>query len=709
MFANATVGTPANIASLEQSDAVRYLTEILDFLLQPHSILPLIIFFLLLWRIKSTKNTTDGLESANEKSGGALSALESSPKDAIILFGSQTGTAETYAKRLGRILSQNFAFDTSVTSLEDFPFDQFPQVPAARSPSGHEVLVIFVLATYGDGEPPDSAVDFYNELQKHAESSGVALGGLSYTIFGLGNSSYEKFNHQAVEFDTFLSKAGAARLFDVGAGDDNHGTADEDFEGWKEGFIGAVSKLPHVQVQTSDLPPPSSWRVEEMTTAEDAVYLGERNPEQLTNNGLTVGPFTAQNPYYAPVGNVKQLFSPTCGRHCLHMEFDIGETNLSYETGDHLAIWPVNPEAEIERLIRILGLQSKRSTALRIESIEDSSNACHIPSPTTYETAARYYLDICGPVSRAALGAISYFAPTAEAKDYLSNLSNSKEQFQESVASQNLNLAALLDIASTGAPWVSLPFEVVLDQLQPLRPRHYSISSSSQVSPRTIHITAAIKTEQLVSGHTFRGLTSQYLMSAGDMLATGSSPNTHQLKLTRNKDSDVRIAIGTRKSNFRLPSNPSTPIIMIGPGTGVAPFRAFMAEKKAAWTSGTGIGKCVLFTGCRTHEEDYMYQEEWEACQAAMGDNFELHVAFSRAQSSKVYVQHLVREEGAALLNLIDHQNAHIYICGDVKMAQDVTATLIQSLAQHRSLSKEKARQFITDMKSNRRFQEDVW
>ncbi|KAH7147153.1 hypothetical protein B0J13DRAFT_595333 [Dactylonectria estremocensis] len=611
--------------------------------------------------------------------------------DAIIFFGPQTGTAETYAKRLARILSEKLGLDFTVYGLEHFSFGKFLQVPKFLSPRGNKILVIFVVATYGEGEPADNAADFYNSLKDYAESSDEgALADLQYAVFGLGNKTYERFNHQARDFDAFLAKCGAGRVSVVGAGDDSSATTDEDFEEWKDAFLGALRAFSHPQAPTVSDP-----------ALEPKVFLGERNEAQLTHYGIRFGPYNACNPLYAPIDSVRQLFAPSYGRHCLDLEFDTSGTDLRYETGDHLAVWPVNPNREVERLLRMVGVWDKQTAVVQIRSLQDFGHASEMPSPTTYENVVRYCVDICGPISRSTLGAIISFAPTEEAKESIGRLAEDKESFHHQVTQQRWNIAKLLDKASNGTPWSSLPVDILRDHLTPLRPRYYSILSSSTVSPYRIHITVAIQ-DEMAADLRFQGLNSQYLTAA-----TSSSAVTHQLCLPRCRHEDIRIAVSAQQSHFRLPKDASTPMIMIGPRTGVAPSRAFVAQRVQSAQNGERVGQCVLFTGCRRPDEDFICEEEWKESKELLEHWFHLHVAFSRVGPSKVYVQHLLKEQATKVLSLLENENAHLYICGDVKMAKDVAAVLVNMIAQHRSCPEDEVWQLFSPLKAKHRFQHD--
>jgi len=164
-----------------------------------------------------------------------------------------------------------------------------------------------------------------------------------------------------------------------------------------------------------------------------------------------------------------------------------------------------------------------------------------------------------------------------------------------------------------------------------------------------------------------------------------------------------------RHSNFKLPSDPSKPIIMVGPGSGVAPFRGFVQERAAQAKAGEKVGKTILFFGCRNQKEDFLYADEWEQYKKDLGENFEFITAFSRDGPKKVYVQHRLKERSKEINDLLEQQ-AYFYVCGDAaNMAREVNTVLGQILAENRGIPESKAEEIVKAMRSSNQYQEDVW
>lgn len=633
-------------------------------------------------------------------------------KSIIIVYGSQTGTAEEYARRLARNLYDDYSISAEVTDIEDLNASSLNEVATKNSRTGRRVLLCFILATYGDGEPTDSTASFYQDLaaiKTEDDEGDFSLRALHYIAFGLGNSTYEKFNFMIRSFDEHLQRLGATRLGARGEGDDGLGTLDEDFLAWKNETLVEVAS--HLRAKKSNNNFASPYNIVErpdLTIDSNGVFLRGRKAAQLKRDGRIVGPFNGKNTYLAPLSYSKQLFSPACERDCLHIEFDISRTNLTYETGDHLGVWPTNPDAEVQRMLIILGLSSKGDTVITISEKDGSGAQVFIAEPTTYSTILRYKLDICGKVSREICGALAEMAPNAEVKAHMIRLAADRNLFHSTVTSRCLNLAQFLETASNGLPWSSLPFSFLISCLPPLQPRYYSISSSGQASPRTIHITVAVKDEQLGEPNSsrFLGLTTNYLrvLTIASNINRETSPNRTIPPSLGIQNLPGMVVVHVRRSHFRLPTSFHTPIIMIGPGTGVAPFRAFMQDRLFAKNRTQKLGMSILFTGCRNRAEDYIYADEWEDLKTPLGNDFQIHTAFSREAAEKVYVQHRMMEVKEQLFDLIYNKKAWVYICGDAAhMAKDVNAALVDIVARGKGIATKDAVNYITNLKDSGR------
>ncbi|TGZ77379.1 hypothetical protein EX30DRAFT_360141 [Ascodesmis nigricans] len=666
-----------------------------------------------LWARKKDPLEAYGRPTALEKPGqtrNILEKMEQSGKNMVIFYGSQTGTAEDYASRLAKEGHARFGLKTMVADLEDYDYENFDAFPEDK-------IVAFVLATYGEGEPTDNAVEFYefmvvNEPMFSEDTSDEPLSKLKYVTFGLGNNTYEHYNAMVRRIDSALTKYGAKRVGPAGEGDDGAGTMEEDFMAWKEQMWGALQEELGLEEREAVYEPIFSvTERDDLSPEDDAVYLGEPNKNHL--GAASVGPYNSHNPYIAPIKLSQELFTVK-DRNCLHMEIDLSGSNLSYTTGDHLAVWPTNAGLEVTRLLRVLGLTGKRHTVVDVKPIEVTSKV-PFPNPTTYDAIVRYHLEICAPVSRQYVHSLAAFAPNETAKQKMVELGSDKDKFRRQITERFLNIAQVLEIVAPGETWSNVPFSIIAEGINKIQPRYYSISSSSKVDNKVPSITAVVESIEVPgSSHILKGVTTNYLLALKQKQHGDPNPDPHGLTYAisgpRNKYDGIHVPVHIRASNFRLPSDPARPIIMVGPGTGVAPFRGFVQERAELAAKGENVGRTLLFFGCRKRNEDFLYKNEWEEYAKKLGDSFSLITAFSREGPKKVYVQHRLAEHAKEVYELLTKQNAYFYVCGDAaNMAREVNNTLAKIYATEGGLSEEAADAKVKKLRNSNLYQEDVW
>ncbi|EXJ84070.1 NADPH-ferrihemoprotein reductase [Capronia epimyces CBS 606.96] len=704
-------------------DRGRFRTSFIDDLYTPTILVPLILLVVGLLSLaatgqlrlaKKTEEVEDLKRVDGFKSSGSnrniVEHMKTTGTKLVVFFGSQTGNAQGLASKLAKEGQSRFGLKTLVADVEDYDYENLVDFPS-------DSVAVFVLATYGEGEPTDNAVDFYEFLTDpntaFSSDRERPLKTLKYSMFGLGNSTYEHYNAVVRKVDQSLETHGARRLCATGEGDDGGDkTTEEDFLSWKESLWQSVASVMGLEEREAVYEPSFDVQEEGSTQAEAShVFLGEQNSLHL--RGEQRGPFGAHNPFLAPVTKSLEVFTVK-DRNCLHMEFDISDSTLAYQTGDHLAVWPMNADVEVERFLRVFDLWDRRHTVFSIKAAQQGRDP--FPTPTTYEAAARYYLEICGPVSRQVIDILAQFSPSPEVKAAMTKLGRDKDHFHQEVTGQCLNLAQLLETLSPSQPFSKVPFSALVEGLRRLQPRYYSISSSSLLQKGTISITAVVESRQVAGAPDTRpllkGVTTNYLLALKKQQEGEAQPHPHgktyALEGPRNKYTS-RVPVYVRPSNFKLPADSSLPVIMIGPGTGVAPFRAFVQERAEQARLGQDVGKTILFFGCRRKSEDFLYEKEWEEYKALLGDKFQLFTAFSREGSEKVYVQHRLAENADLVAELLQHK-AYFYVCGDAAhMARDVSDTLVRIIAEKRAIPPAKAEEVVKSMRNSGQYLEDVW
>lgn len=367
--------------------------------------------------------------------------------------------------------------------------------------------------------------------------------------------------------------------------------------GWEEGSGGDVAdfEIKELTSESGNLPD------------EKKIYLGELSQRALTG---TRGVFDAKNPYPAPLVGARELFLGG-DRNCVHAEFDIKDSGIRYQAGDHVGVWPLNPDAEVARILKALGLQDKHDQVIDIVSLDPALAKVPFPTPTTYDAIFRHYIDINAVASRQAVGGLARWAPEgSEARRIMERWGGSKDIYHSEVAEQCLKLSEVLMLANGEDPGANpfddsykvtawaIPFDRIISVIPRLQPRYYSISSSPKIHPNSIHVTAVVLkytpgsagNAAAKNGEKYvHGTATNYLLNLKMVMANekkrieAQGVTTHaddqrdhgnpvyKLEGPRNKfkreDGTLCVPIHVRRSNFRLPTSPKIPVVMIGPGT----------------------------------------------------------------------------------------------------------------------------------------------
>uniref|UniRef100_A0A8B9L4V7 NADPH--hemoprotein reductase n=2 Tax=Astyanax mexicanus TaxID=7994 RepID=A0A8B9L4V7_ASTMX len=439
------------------------------------------------------------------------------------------------------------------------------------------------------------------------------------------------------------------------------GNLEEDFVSWREQFWPAVCE--HFGV--------------EATGEESSIRQYE--------------PFDSKNPFLSPV-TVNRKLNKGGDRHLMHLELDITGSKIRYESGDHVAVYPTNDSNIVNKLGEVLGVDL--DTVISLNNLDEESNKKHpFPCPTTYRTALTHYLDVTSCPRTNVLYELAQYASDPKDQENMRKMASSspegKALYQTWVLDSSRNILAILE----DLPSLRPPIDHLCELLPRLQARYYSIASSSKVHPNSIHICAVVVEYQTKTGRTNKGVATNWLKN----------------KVPTDNGHKATVPMYIRKSQFRLPFKSSNPVIMIGPGTGIAPFMGFIQERAWLKQQGKEVGETVMYFGCRHKNEDFLYQEELEAFEKEEVLT-QLNVAFSRDQEKKVYVQHLLKNNKEEVWRQIHKDNAHIYICGDARnMARDVQTVFYEIAEELGGMTHTQAVDYIKKLMTKGRYSQDVW
>ncbi|OPX15992.1 sulfite reductase subunit alpha [Gordonia sp. i37] len=586
--------------------------------------------------------------SATAQPIGAVQAAAPTGIALQVVFGSQTGTAEYLAEQLVEQAGAQ-GFVPQFCGLDAL---ELGDLTAVRR-------LVVITSTYGEGDMPDNGELFWQAL---AAPDAPRLDGLFYGVLALGDSIYDGFCQAGKNIDARLAELGATRVID-------RVDCDVDYEEpAREWISGAITALATVDTDTSDSTAPDSSAYDSSAydssapaTQPSVPAAAETVAPAPATRPRTPAKWGRKNPYPATIVANTVLSGPGSDKEVRHLVISLGDSGITYEPGDGISIAPVNDAALVERVISRLG-------ATGDEPITDRKSTRTLRDALTrqYEiaTPSKYLVD--------------YIASRSQDPELLHLVSTGDKEALDAWL-WGKDVLDLLEVD----PSLTITPEELLAELRPLAHRVYSISSSPRAHQGTVHITMA--TVRYRSGERERGgVCSTFLAD-------------------RRHDGDTVDVFITPNKSFRLPADDAA-TIMIGPGTGIAPFRAFLHERQARGCS----GRNWLFFGDRHHATDYLYADEIDQFRAD-GVLTRVDLAFSRDQDRKVYVQDRMREQGAELFAWLE-SGAHLYVCGDAtRMARDVETTLTEIIAEHGSRSADQAGDYLDQLKKDKRYLRDVY
>lgn len=609
-----------------------------------------------------------------------IKKLKSSGRSLIVFYGSQTGTGEEFA---GRIAKEGIRYQLKgmVADPEEYDMEELIQL---KNIPNH--LAVFCLATYGEGDPTDNAMEFYEWLQ----NGEADLTGLNYCVFGLGNKTYEHYNEVGMYVDRRMEELGATRVYQLGLGDDD-ANIEDDFITWKDGLWPTVCEYFGIEASGEDVSV-RQYRVTEhdKENLPDRIYTGEI--ARIFSYINQKPPYDMKNPFLAPVRVNRELHKGG-GRSCMHIEFDLEGSKMRYDSGDHVAVWPRNRPELVNRIGELLEVDL--DTIFTLTNTDEESSKRHpFPCPTSYRTALTFYLDISGKPRTHVLKELAEYASDPKEAEKLRLMASTSAEGKQLYSKWiNEDCRSIIHVLED-LPSVKPKIDHLCELLPRLQCRYYSISSSAKLYPNRVHVTAVRVEYDTPTNRHVHGVATSWLAEKVPVEADGVAPSV--------------VPVFIRKSQFKLPTKPQTPIIMIGPGTGLAPFRGFIQERDLARQEGKPVGETILYFGCRKKAEDFIYEDE--LTKYVENGTLKMYLAFSRDQPEKIYVSHLLAQNAEELWKVIGESNGHVYICGDARsMAKDVQAIIMKVIMEKGNMNEKEAQAYFKKMESQKRYSADVW
>jgi sulfite reductase (NADPH) flavoprotein alpha-component len=553
-----------------------------------------------------------GFEAAQ---GGAAQAAVPAAKPRVpltILYASESGNTEALAGKAKKA-AQKHGLDAKVFDMADADLSLL-----AKSKN-----IVVYAATWGEGDPPSRAVDFYQALMSDAAPR---IDGVRFAVLALGDTAYVQFCAIGKAIDARLEELGGIRVAD---------RVDLDLDYAKQAADWTEKSLVKFAPQDA----PASGTVVHVDFGGAAVPTSDDDEPR----------YTAETPLEAEIATLINLNGTGSTRETWHAEFAFDDPAFTYQPGDAIGLIPENDPVLVDELLKAVGLASDAALLLKLQKSYDVT--------TLSRSAVENYAKLTG---------------RGDVKALLEG-----EAYPKFAADRQL-----VDLFETYPE--KLTAEQLVGLLRPLPGRLYSVASSLKAHPGEAHLlVGAVRWES--HGKVRKGVSSTFL---GERRKVGST---------------AKIYVKPNR-HYRLPADGHTPIIMIGAGTGVAPYRAFVEERVATGAK----GKSWLFFGERNFTNDFLYQLEWQDYLSS-GDLSRIDVAFSRDQPEKIYVQHRLWERRTDIAGWLD-DGAHLYVCGDEKgMAKDVDQTLVKILAEAAKGDEEAGRAKLKELAKAGRYQRDVY
>ncbi|KAL9598004.1 MAG: hypothetical protein Q9219_004760 [cf. Caloplaca sp. 3 TL-2023] len=664
---------------------------------------------------------------------------------AVVVYGSETGNALDYAGEAGRLL-QRLHFQTIVTQLDNFD-------PASL---GHFDVVVAIVSTTGQGDLPVNARSFWKKLLRK-KLPPTYLSDVEFTTFGLGDSSYPKSAAQSVQFrkggliDRYrfnwairkvhkrLLQLGAVEIYPRGEADEQHEEGpDAAWVPWTANLRQRLLDRYPLDDGVSPIPE-DVLLTPRWLLSNNFDHLAYRSPHLSNGNRGTLPddsiPSTNGDIHAPSTGSVAHSPAPGLGPRRILVEIEENErltpqshwqdvrhlrltsaSSVAYAPGDILTIFPENSSSDVNQILDLMGWTQVADMPVKFELATHRKNLDRYQLPPmtvkqhgnllTLRKLLRYHLDFRAVPRRSFFSAVAHFTQDRMHKERLMEFTDPKyidELYDYTSRPRRSILEVLQEFHSIKIPWQWAAYI-----LPELRGRQFSIASGgskkyTSEGGTNLELLVAIVKYKTVIKTLREGVCTRYL--AG--LPIGAK---------------IEVAVQTGGLNIQK-MEAKRPVVMVGPGTGLAPMRSLIWERYD-WQSGmietghagehtlanrsTVLGKTVLFYGCRNRDADFFYREEWNMLKEKMP--LKVFTAFSRDQQSKIYVQDILKQQSQLVYDLLCSQNGLVYVCGSSgKMPQAVRAALVHVFSSCSEMDESTAESYLQTMEKEGRYKQETW
>ncbi|ENM3850947.1 assimilatory sulfite reductase (NADPH) flavoprotein subunit [Vibrio cholerae] len=506
------------------------------------------------------------------------------------------------------------------------------------------------------------------QLFDASDYKGKDLAKETHVIFVASTNGEGEAPDNALALHEFLKSKKAPKLPNLkygvlGLGDSSYQffcQTGKDFDQFLES-LGAQRLIDRLDADVDYQAAATEWRTQVLSILKDELTgaVAVTSVATFAVSQTAESHYSKEQPYTASLSTSQKITGRDSGKDVRHIEIDLADSGITYQPGDALGVWYENRPQLVNALLESVGLSGHEEVQVDGETL-----SLHLALTHHYEiTAANPQL-------------VAQFAELAQSQK-LTSLAQDKEALREYATRTQV-----IDVLREEK--VTLSATQLLSLLRRLTPRLYSIASSQSEVGEEVHLTVGVV---------------EYEYEGEQRLGGASSFLAHQLE----EGAPVKVFV-EHNNNFKLPSDDNAPLIMVGPGTGIAPFRSFIQERENRGAA----GKNWLLFGDRTFTQDFLYQVEWQKYLKS-GVLNRLDVAFSRDQHEKVYVQHRLLEQAKLVWQWLQ-EGAYFYVCGDAsRMAKDVHQALITVVEQQGGLNREQAEEYVSELRKAKRYQRDVY